>query len=78
MRAQIALSDEPVPPDRRSAPLMGSPDEVIAALRGYRDLGVSHIALWPRESNLEAYLGQMDRIARDIAPALAADNEATP
>ncbi len=78
MRAQLALSDQPVPSDRRSAPLMGSPDEVIAALREYRDLGVHHIALWPRESNLDAYLGQMDRIARDIAPALAADDEATP
>lgn len=75
MRAQLAVTDEPIESAQRSAPLNGSLDQVLSELRGYRSLGVRHMALWPRASNLEAYMGQMELIAREIAPALAADAE---
>jgi probable F420-dependent oxidoreductase len=78
MRAQIAITEKPIPPDRRIAPLSGTLEQVLAELREYRDLGVGHMALWPREANLDAYLGQMQRIAADIAPSLAADPCAGP
>jgi len=78
MRAQIAITDQPVPREQRIAPLMGTLEEVITELRGYRDLGVGHIALWPRESSLERYLDQLKRIAEDVAPALAAGETPTP
>ena len=48
-------------------------DEVLADLRTYRELGVGHVALWPaaREPDLDAYLGQMERMAGEIVAALA-------
>jgi probable F420-dependent oxidoreductase len=74
MRAQIMLTDEPIPSEKRLAPLMGPLDRVLADLRTYQTMGVRHMALWPREENLEAYLRQMERIAQDILPSLAGED----
>ncbi len=78
MRAQVVLTEAHVPPEQRSVPLTGPLDEVLADLRTYRELGVGHVALWPaaREPDLAAYLGQMERMAGDIALPLAAEREA--
>jgi probable F420-dependent oxidoreductase len=75
MRATFALTKADVPASRQTLPLTGPIDEVLEKMRMYRALGVDHMALWPRESDVEAYLDQMERIARDIAPSLAADSE---
>ncbi len=72
MRAQIELTNEPVPSDKRIAPLTGPLEHVLEQLRAYQEIGVSHMALWPRESTLEAYLERMDRIAAEILPVFAA------
>lgn len=64
----IELTAEPVPqePDR----LHGTPAQVAAALRGFRDVGVAHVALqfmvpkWPER------LAQIERFAREVMPAL--------
>jgi probable F420-dependent oxidoreductase len=75
MRAQIVWSDSPLPPEQRIGPLMGPLDVILAELRAFRDLGVAHVALWPREPDLEGYLRNMERIAREIAPVFAGDGE---
>ncbi len=72
MRAQITLTERPLPPDRPAIPLIGPRDRVLDEMHALRELGLAHLALWPsaREIELEAYLEAMDRIASDIAPAL--------
>jgi probable F420-dependent oxidoreductase len=74
MRAQISLTERPVPRAERPGPLCGPLDEVVADLRELRTLGVGHLALWPsaREIDLDTTLARMDEIATRIAPALAA------
>ncbi|MBJ19615.1 MAG: LLM class F420-dependent oxidoreductase [bacterium] len=69
MRAQIQLTEARIPPEERIAPLMGPLDDVLDRLRDYSAAGVSHMALWPRESDLDAYLERMERIAAEILPA---------
>ena len=71
MRAQIQLSEASSRAVNKMAPLTGSLDRVIDDMHAYREIGVRHMALWPRESSLEAYLQQMERIAQEIAPAFA-------
>jgi probable F420-dependent oxidoreductase len=73
MRSQLAITEAHVPPAERVAPLTGTPDELIADLIALRTLGMDHIAVWPatREIDLDAYLRHMERVAREILPALA-------
>jgi probable F420-dependent oxidoreductase len=63
----IELTPEPVGqmPDR----LMGNPEQLVVALRGFEKIGVQHIALqfmvprWPERQE------QIERFARDVLPA---------
>ncbi len=72
MRAQVAITDAPIPPDRRFAPLLGPLPDLVRDLRRMRDLGVDHVALWPagRDEDLDTYLAHMERFASDLIPAV--------
>ena len=63
----IELRPEPVP--QEADRLIGSPEQVVAALRAFEKIGVQHIALqfmvphWPERQE------QIERFARDVLPA---------
>ena len=73
MRAQVALCDEPLPAAQKFAPLLGTRDEVVEDLLRMRELGVSHVALWPtgQDHTLESYLERVDELATEILPSFA-------
>ena len=63
----IELRPKPVP--QEADRLIGSPEQVVAALRAFEKIGVQHIALqfmvphWPERQE------QIERFARDVLPA---------
>ena len=63
----IELRPEPVP--QEADRLIGSPEQIVAALRAFAKIGVQHIALqfmvphWPERQE------QIERFARDVLPA---------
>ena len=63
----IELRPEPVP--QEADRLIGSPEQIVAALRAFAKIGVRHIALqfmvphWPERQE------QIERFARDVLPA---------
>ncbi len=73
MRAQVALSEEPLPVAARFAPLLGTRDELVQDLLRMREMGVGHVALWPtgQDHTLESYLARIDELAQEILPPLA-------
>jgi len=75
MRAQVSLTDEPLPKAAKFAPLLGTRDEVVQDLLRMREMGVGHVALWPagQDHTPESYLECIDELAREILPALAPD-----
>jgi hypothetical protein len=64
----IELTSEPVP--QEDDRLMGSPEQLIVALRAYGKIGVEHVALqfmmprWPERRT------QIERFAGEVMPAL--------
>lgn len=64
----IEVTREPVPQDESR--LRGSPEQLVEALRAYRDIGVEHIALqfivprWPDR------VEQIERFAQEVMPHL--------
>ncbi len=64
----IELTDEPVPQEPDT--LRGTPEQLIAALRPYVEIGVEHMALqfmrgrWPERRD------QIERFGREVIPAL--------
>jgi probable F420-dependent oxidoreductase len=62
----IEVTREPVPQDESR--LRGSPEQLVEALRSYRDIGVDHIALqfivprWPER------VEQIERFAQEVMP----------
>lgn len=75
IRAQIALTPAHVPEAKRMIPLTGPVDEILAALRRYRALGVAHVALWPAGAfeEADAYIAAMERFDREIVAPLRSD-----
>ncbi len=63
----IELRPQPVP--QEADRLIGSPEQIVAALRAFEKIGVQHIALqfmvphWPERQE------QIERFARDVLPA---------
>ena len=68
VRAGLSLRDAPLGPDRK--PLQGTPEQVIADLRAFRDLGVDAMLLEARYRDLEDMLGIYETFARDIRPQI--------
>lgn len=65
---QIDVTRDPVPQDERF--LRGTPEQLVEALRPYRDIGVEHLALqfivprWPDR------VEQIERFTREVMPHL--------
>ena len=78
MRAQVAITEAPLPEAQRVAPLMGPLEDVLRDLRAMRALGVGHVALWPAGRDLDpaTYLERMEQLARDVLPALEREVDA--
>ncbi len=64
---------------KRSAVFCDTPDGVVAALREFQaQLPFTHVALWSRPAGIshEAACANLERIAREVAPAFAGSGEA--
>jgi len=74
MRAQLIVTKDAVPDERRLAPLVGPAAQIREDLERLRAAGVAHLALWPAGQGLDgaAYLERMDQIAEEITLGLAA------
>ena len=65
---QVEVTRQPVPQDERY--LRGTPEQLVEALRAYREIGVDHLALqfivprWPDRKE------QIERFAREVMPHL--------
>lgn len=78
MRAQVVLTKESIPAERRFAPLLGTRDEVLESLGRMREAGLDHVALWPAGQDLEpaAYLERIDQLAEEVLPEFAGTGSA--
>ena len=70
VRAGLSIRPTPAGPDRK--PLQGSPEQIVADLRRYQDLGVSTVLFETRLRDLEDTVGIYEAFARDIRPRLSA------
>jgi probable F420-dependent oxidoreductase len=68
VRAGLSLRSAPLGSDRK--PLQGSPDQVIADLTAFRDLGVDSILLEARYRDLPDMLSIYETFAREIRPRI--------
>ncbi len=68
VRAGLSLRSAPLGSDRK--PLQGSPDQVIADLTAFRDLGVDSMLLETRYRDLPDMLSIYEAFARDIRPRI--------
>jgi alkanesulfonate monooxygenase SsuD/methylene tetrahydromethanopterin reductase-like flavin-dependent oxidoreductase (luciferase family) len=74
MRATLHISATPALETRPLFPLTGTLEKVIADLRTYQRLGVDHMILAPGalDVDLSGYLKRVERIAKEIKPAVDA------
>jgi probable F420-dependent oxidoreductase len=68
VRAGLSLRSAPLGSDRK--PLQGSPDQVIADLTAFRDLGVDSVLLETRSRDLPDMLGIYETFAHEIRPRI--------
>lgn len=70
MRCSMRLCERPIAAGEWRTPLTGTREELIAELRALEAAGLDHAALWPTPPRLDlaGYLGQIDWIARELAP----------
>jgi probable F420-dependent oxidoreductase len=73
MRCSLRVGEPAAARAPRPYPLAGTLAEVIGELRALQRAGLQHAALWPpaRGDDLADYLASLERIAREIRPALA-------
>ncbi len=64
----IEVTREPVPQDESR--LRGSPEQLVEALRAYRDIGVEHIALQFIVPRWAERVEQIERFAQEVMPHL--------
>lgn len=50
------------------APLTGTPDEVAAQVRAYRDAGLDELMVWVVESTVDAVVARLRAFMRDVVP----------
>ena len=62
----IELTVEPVPQDERF--LRGTPEQLVEALRAYRDIGVDHVALQFMAPRWPDRMEQIGRFAKEVMP----------
>lgn len=66
----IEVTDEPV--DEADDSLRGTPEQLVAALRRFADVGVEHMALQFMRGRWPERRAQIERFGRDVIPALRA------
>jgi alkanesulfonate monooxygenase SsuD/methylene tetrahydromethanopterin reductase-like flavin-dependent oxidoreductase (luciferase family) len=64
VRLRFGMGPDPQPP------LHGSPEQVIAAIRHYQELGVQHLVLDFVPETIGQALATMERFVREVRPAL--------
>ncbi len=64
----IEVTREPVPQDESR--LRGSPEQLVEALRAYRDIGVGHLALQFTVPRWPDRVEQIERFAQEVMPHL--------
>ena len=64
------VRDTPGGADRK--PLQGTPDQIVADIRRYRELGVGSFLLEARYRDLDDMVAIFERFAREIRPAVDA------
>ncbi|HEY7355250.1 MAG TPA: LLM class flavin-dependent oxidoreductase, partial [Ktedonobacterales bacterium] len=64
----IEVTSAPVPQDERF--LRGSPEQLVAALRAYQAVGVSHLALQFMAPRWPERVEQIERFAQEVMPHL--------
>ncbi|HEU5369963.1 MAG TPA: LLM class F420-dependent oxidoreductase [Ktedonobacterales bacterium] len=64
----IEITSEPVPQDERF--LRGSPEQLVAALRSYQAVGVSHLALQFMVPRWPDRVAQIEHFAQEVMPHL--------
>ena len=70
LRVGLSLRDTPGGADRK--PLQGTPDQIVADIRRYRELGVGSFLLEARYRDLDDMVAIFERFAREIRPAVDA------
>ncbi len=72
IRSQLRLTPKPATAEERKHPTTGNVQQCIETLREFAKLGVKNVCLGPRpqQPGLDAYLKDMETIAREIAPAV--------
>jgi alkanesulfonate monooxygenase SsuD/methylene tetrahydromethanopterin reductase-like flavin-dependent oxidoreductase (luciferase family) len=68
VRAGLSIRNSALGADRK--PLQGSPDQILADLTAFRDLGVESILLETRYRDLPDMLGTYEPFARELRPRL--------
>lgn len=63
----IEISREPVPQEEDR--LMGNPEQIVEALKGFREIGVEHIALQFMVPHWPERMEQIELFAREVLPA---------
>ena len=64
----VELTREPVPQDERY--LRGTPEQLVAALTTYREIGVEHLALQFMAPRWPERVEQIERFAREVIPSV--------
>jgi len=70
LRVGLSFRDRPGGADRR--PLQGTPEQIVADIRRYRELGVGSFLLEARYRDLDDMVSIFERFAREIRPQVAA------
>ena len=70
LRVGLSFRDAPGGPDRK--PLQGTPEQIVADIRRYRELGVSSFLLEARYRDLDDMVSIFERFAREIRPQVDA------
>jgi probable F420-dependent oxidoreductase len=70
LRVGLSFRDTPGGADRK--PLQGTPDQIVADIRRYRELGVGSFLLEARYRDLDDMVAIFERFAREIRPAVDA------
>lgn len=67
VRSSLRVTDAPLTEGR--TPLSGTPDQLLADVRAYRDAGADYMVVGASGSSLEETMGHLERFASDVLPA---------
>ena len=67
VRSSLRVTDAPLAEGR--TPLSGTPEQLLADVRAYRDAGADYMVVGASGSSLEETMGHLERFAADVLPA---------